>query len=182
MKKVAVFLADGFEEIEGLTPVDMMRRAGISVTTVSIYDRLEVLGSHDITVKADKLFSETEFDEMDMLLLPGGGKGTENLEAFSPLADLLKKANSEGKYLAAICAAPRVLGKLGLLQGERAICFPGNEEYLKGAEIAVGEKAVISGRTVTARGMGAAIEFGAAVIEVLLGKEKAGEILKVIQF
>ena len=182
MAKVLIFLADGFEEIEGLTPVDMMRRAGIEVTTVSVGESPDIHGSHDIIVKADKLFSEVNYDEMDMLILPGGGKGTENLEAHEGLAKLLKKADSEGKLIAAICAAPRVLGKLGLLKGERAICFPGNEKFLEGAEIASGEKAVISGRFVTARGMGAAVEFGAKVIEALLGREKAEEILKVIQY
>jgi len=182
MKKIAVFLADGFEEVEGLTPIDMCRRAGIEVTTVSIGDSLNIHGSHDIIIKADRLFNEVNYDEMDMLLLPGGGKGTENLENCEKLLDLLKRADSDGKILAAICAAPRVLGKLGLLKGQRAICFPGNEEYLEGAEIAKGEKAVISGRFVTARGMGAAVEFGAAVIESLLGREKAEEILGIIQF
>ena len=182
MKKIAVFLADGFEEVEGLTPIDMCRRAGIEVTTVSIGDSLNIHGSHDIIIKADRLFNEVNYDEMDMLLLPGGGKGTENLENCEKLLDLLKRADSDGKILAAICAAPRVLGKLGLLKGQRAICFPGNEEYLEGAEIAKGEKTVISGRFVTARGMGAAVEFGAAVIESLLGREKAEEILGIIQF
>lgn len=182
MKKIAVFLADGFEEVEGLAPIDMCRRAGIEVTTVSIGDSKDILGSHDIIIKADRLFDEVNYDEMDMLLLPGGGKGTENLENCGKLLDLLRKADSEGKKIAAICAAPRVLGKLGLLKGQKAVCFPGNEEYLKGAEIAAGEKAVISGRFVTARGMGAALEFGAAVIESLIGREKAEEILSKIQF
>ncbi|MCR4590403.1 MAG: DJ-1/PfpI family protein [Lachnospiraceae bacterium] len=182
MKKAVVFLADGFEEIEGLTPVDMLRRAGVEVTTVSISGTTDVLGGHDIAVKADKLFEDVNYDEMDMLILPGGGKGTENLESCEKLLNLLKKADSDGKLIAAICAAPRVLGKLGLLKGKRAACFPGNEKFLEGAETAEGEKAVISGRFITARGMGAAVEFGAAVIEALLGREKAEEILKVIQY
>ena len=182
MKKIAVFLADGFEEVEGLTPIDMCRRAGIEVTTVSIGDSTDIHGSHDIIIKADRLFDEVNYDEMDMLLLPGGGRGTENLENCEKLLELLRKADSEGKMISAICAAPRVPGKLGLLKGQRATCFPGNEKYLEGAETVADEKAVISGRFVTARGMGAAIEFGAAVIEKLLGKEKADEILSIIQF
>lgn len=180
MKKAAVFLADGFEEIEALTPVDMMKRAGIEVTTVSI-GAPEVRGSHDIIVKADKVLEEADLDSMDLLLLPGG-KGTELLENCEKLLTLLKKADSEGKFISAICAAPRVIGKLGLLKGERAICFPGNESFLEGAEIAAGEKSVRSGRFVTARGMGAAIEFSAHNIEQLLGREKAQEILDKIQF
>lgn len=182
MKKIAVFLADGLEEIEALTPVDMCRRAGIDVTTVSVSDSKEIHGSHDIIIKADRLFEEVDYESMDMLLLPGGGKGTENLENCEKLKDLLIKAHGEKKLIAAICAAPRVLGKLGLLKGERATCFPGNEKFLEGAETVQGEKAVISGNFVTARGMGAAMEFGAAVIEVLLGQEKAREILNIIQY
>ena len=182
MKKAAVFLADGFEEIEGLTPVDMMRRAGVEVTTVSISGSCDIHGSHDIIIKADKLFEEVDYGEMDLLLLPGGGKGTENLESCEKLLEVLKKADSEKKLLAAICAAPRVLGKLGLLKGERAICFPGNEKFLEGAEIAAGEKVVISGRFITARGMGVSVEFGGAVLEALLGREKAEEILSKVQY
>ena len=115
MKKAAVFLADGFEEIEALTPVDMMRRAGIEVTTVSI-DGPEVRGSHDIIVKADMVFEEADLDSMDLLLLPGG-QGTKLLENCEKLLTFIKKADSEGKFISAICAAPRVIGKLGLLKG-----------------------------------------------------------------
>ncbi len=182
MKKTAIFLADGFEEIEALTPVDFMRRAGIEVVTVSISTKREVTGSHNIIVKADRLFEEVNYDEMDMLILPGGGKGTENLEDCEKLADLLIDADKKEKYIAAICAAPRVLGKLGLLKGQKATCYPGNEEFLEGAEVVKGEKAVISTRFVTGKGMGASIEFAAAVTEQLLGKDKAEEILEKIQF
>ena len=181
MKKTAVFLADGFEEIEALTPVDFLRRAGIEVTTYSISGSRSVMGSHDIEVKADCLLSEADHEDTDLFLLPGG-KGTELLENCEKLLTLLKEADSRGKYIAAICAAPRVLGKLGFLKGQRATCFPGNEKFLEGAETDLKEKAVISGRYVTARGMGAAVEFSAAVTEVLLGKEKAEEILGKIQF
>ncbi len=181
-KKIAVFLADGFEEIEGLTVVDMCRRAGIEVTTVSITDTREIMGSHGIPVRADALMKDTDFDGMDMLVLPGGGKGTENLEQCAPLTELLKKADAEGKLFSAICAAPRVLGRLGLLEGKRAVCYPGNEKWLKGAEYAADEKTVIDGRYVTGRGMGTAVEFSAAIITQLLGAEKAEEILRQIQF
>ncbi|MCR5626534.1 MAG: DJ-1/PfpI family protein [Lachnospiraceae bacterium] len=181
MSKIAVFLADGFEEIEALTPIDMCRRAGIEVTTVSIKDDLNVMGSHKIPVRADALFEDVNYDEMDMLLLPGGGLGTENLEKCDKLTTLLKKADADGKYLSAICAAPRVLGKLGFLNGKKATCYPGNEEHLKGASY-VPDKAVSDGRFITARGMGASVEFASLVITQLLGKEKADEIEKQIQF
>ncbi len=183
MKKIALFLAEGFEEIEALTPVDMCRRAEIEVTTVSITGETEVKGSHGIPVKADTILREMgELSEYDMLVLPGGGAGTQNLEESGELAELLKKADKEEKRIAAICAAPRILGKLNLLQGKKATCFPGNETFLNGAEYHPEKKAVIDGRFITARGMGAAVEFGAAIIEVLEGKEKAEEILKKIQF
>ncbi len=181
-KNVAVFLADGFEEVEALTPIDMLRRAGADVTTVSIKDSLDINASHNIVIKADKLFEEVDFGRMDMFILPGGGLGTENLEKCEKLLELLKKADAEEKFISAICAAPRVLGKLGLLKGRRATSYPGNEKYLEGAEYCPDDKAVTDGRFVTARGMGAAIEFGSAVIAQLFGVEKALEIEKQIQF
>ena len=183
MSKAAVFLAEGFEEIEGLTPVDLMRRAGISVTTVSIGDSLEVISSHGIAVKADALFDELEgFADFDLLVLPGGGEGTKNLENCGKLLDELEKADKNGKLIAAICAAPRILGKLGMLKGKQAVCYPGNEEFLQGALVHPEFKAVMDGRFITARGMGASIEFGAFLIEALEGKEKAEEILEKIRF
>lgn len=182
MKKAAVFLADGFEEIEGLTAVDMCRRAGIDVTTVSVMETLDIMGSHDIPVQADALFNEVDFDAVDMFILPGGGKGTENLEKCRPLADLLLKADKDDKYISAICAAPRVLGKLGLLKGHKATCYPGNEGFLEGAEYLPEAKAVKSGRYVTARGMGCSIEFASAVVSQLLGQDAATELEKQIQF
>ena len=181
MKKVAVFLADGFEEIEGLTPVDLCRRAGIEVTTVSIKPDKHVMSSHGISVLADKLFEEVDYDEMDMLLLPGGGEGTKDLESCDKLGNLLKEADEKGKLLAAICAAPRVLGKLGLLSGHKATCFPGNEEFLAGAEC-VPDKAVRDGRFITGKGMGASIEFGLEVVSALVGEETAKDISQKIQF
>ncbi len=182
VKKAAVFLADGFEEVEALAPIDMLRRAGAEVTTVSIKDSLDINASHNIVIRADKLFDEVDFGGMDMFILPGGGLGTENLENCDKLLELLKKADAEEKFISAICAAPRVLGRLGLLKGRRATCYPGNDKYLEGADYCPQEKAVTDGRFVTARGMGAAVEFGSAVIAQLYGAEKASEIEKQIQF
>ncbi len=182
MSRIVVFLADGFEEIEGLTSVDMCRRAGIEVTTVSVMERKRIMGSHGIPVEADALFGDVDYDEADLFLLPGGGLGTENLEKHRALAELLKKADAQGKKLAAICAAPRVLGQLGLLNGIEATCYPGNEDKLEGAIIRNEKKAVRDGRFVTGKGMGASIEFAAEVITVLEGEAKAEEILKQIQY
>ncbi|MCR4745593.1 MAG: DJ-1/PfpI family protein [Lachnospiraceae bacterium] len=182
MKKAAVFLADGFEEVEALTPIDMLRRAGVEVTTVSIKESLNINGSHNIVVEADKLFEDVNYEEIDMFILPGGGPGTVNLENCLKLEEVLKKADADGKFISAICAAPRVLGKLGFLKGHKATCYPGNEKYLEGAEYEADARAVTDGRFVTARGMGTAIEFGSAVISQLMGEEKAREIESQIQF
>ncbi len=182
MSRIAMFLADGFEEIEGLTSVDMCRRAGIEVVTVSIMDDLLIKGSHGIKLYADEMFAKGGYDGYDMLVLPGGGLGTQNLENHEDLPDELKKAFDAGKYLAAICAAPRILGRLGFLDGKNATCYPGNEEHLKGAVYHPELKAVTDGKMITATGMGAAVEFGKEIITALEGKEKAETILDQIRF
>ncbi len=182
MSRVAFFLADGFEEIEGLTPVDMCRRAGIEVVTFSVMDELLIKGSHGIKVYADEMFGEGKFDGFDMLVLPGGGAGTKNLESHEGLLSELKKAYEAGKYIAAICAAPRIAGRLGFLKGKKATCYPGNEVHLEGADYRSDCKAVTDGKIITARGMGASIEFGAQIVAALEGEEKAQAILDQIQF
>ena len=124
----AIFFADGFEEIEGLTVVDMFRRAGISIQTVSISDSLTVTGSHDIKVQADCLLKDFDFNTVEMLILPGGMPGTTNLSKCEPLCDALMQFSRQGHYLAAICAAPSILGGLGILNGRVATCYPGFEK------------------------------------------------------
>ena len=180
-RKIAAFLAQGFEEAEAVVPIDMARRAGIEVDTVSIDGGYEVTGSHGITVKADKLMKDIDSASYDMLMLPGGMPGTVNLENCTELAEMLKEAHKAGKYLAAICAAPRILGDLGLLEGERATVYPGNEEHLKGAEYDAEAAAVTSGRVITARGMGCAVEFGGEIVSALTDSDTAEGILKSIQ-
>ena len=135
MNEVCVFLADGFEEIEGLTVVDLLRRAGIETRTVSIMGQEEIKGAHGIIVKADSLFENTDFSEVKMLVLPGGMPGTIHLKEHKGLEELILKHNEEKKYLAAICAAPTVFGGMGILKGKKAICYPGMEEGLIGAEV-----------------------------------------------
>ena len=178
-KQVCVFLADGFEEIEGLTVVDLLRRAEIEVTTVSITGSLTVHGAHGIDVMADKLFEEMKFDNQDMLVLPGGMPGTLNLGAHEGVKAELEKACEEGKFLAAICAAPSVLGKYGFLNGRKATSYPGFEPQLVGAEY-VYDQVAIDGNVITSRGMGTAIPFSLALIEVLLDAETAQKIGKAI--
>lgn len=179
MKQVSVFLADGFEEIEGLTVVDLLRRAGVEVTTVSITGEYTIHGAHGIDVQADKLFEEMDCDGQDMLVLPGGMPGTINLGAHKGLEKLLKVSYEKGKYIAAICAAPSVLGKYGFLKGRKATSYPGFEEQLEGAEC-VTDAVVVDEHVITSRGMGTAIPFSLALIELLISREKADEIGKSI--
>ena len=183
MTKTAIFLADGFEEIEALTVVDLLRRAGIEITTVSIMGmgRKKVTGSHQITVEADAFLEDIDFDSLDMLILPGGMPGTTNLEQCNPLADKIKEFDEKGKMLCAICAAPTVYGKLGLLKGKKACCYPGRENDLLGADVQT-TSVTKDGHFITSRGMGTAIDFGLAIIENYLGKDVANDMAKKIVY
>lgn len=164
-QKVCVFLADGFEEIEGLTVVDLLRRGKVETITVSIMGRLEIEGSHGIKVMADQLFENMSFDDVTMLVLPGGIPGTPNLQEHEGLNVLLKKFNEEGKYLAAICAAPRIFGGLGFLKDRPACCHPSQEDVLYSKEVS-SENVVVSDHIITSRGMGTAIDFGLKLLEI----------------
>lgn len=177
MSRAYVFLADGFEEIEGLTVVDILRRAGVETSMVSITDRLQVTGSHQIPIRADVCIQEADFDSAELLVLPGGMPGTLNLGQCRALTERLVQFHKEGKKVAAICAAPSVLGDLGILEGKKACCYPGFEERLKGAEVVFDEVAA-DGNVTTSRGMGTAIPFALALVEQLVSKEKAMELKK----
>lgn len=179
MSKVYVFLADGLEEIEGLTVVDLLRRAGVEVCMVSVTGKRMVTGAHKIEIGADGLFEEMNFADADILVLPGGMPGTKNLGAHEGLSRLLKEANEKKTGIAAICAAPSVLGDMGLLAGKLATCYPGFEERLVGASVS--DAAVITdGNITTSRGMGTAIDFGLALVKRLCGEEKAENLAKSI--
>ncbi len=175
MASVYVFLADGFEEIEALTVVDLLRRAKVNVTTVSITENILVHGAHGIDVMADILFRDN-LSESDMLVLPGGGPGTRSLLAHEGLKDLLKDYEKKGRYLAAICAAPSVLGMHGILKGKRAICYPGFEDKLLDA-IVINNKVIVDGKIITSKGPGTSIEFSLELIKILCGEEIANQIL-----
>ncbi len=178
MSRVCVFLADGFEEIEGLAVVDILRRAGVEVSTVSVTGSRSVMGSHKIQVQADVLLEEMDASDTELLVLPGGMPGTIHLGECAPLTKLLKEfAADPTKKMAAICAAPSVLGDLGILTGKRATCYPGFEERLKGAEF-VAERVVVDGNVTTSRGMGTAIAFGLSLVGQLVSEEKSEEIRK----
>lgn len=181
MEKLAIFLAEGFEEIEGLTVVDLCRRAGLSITTAAIDSSLMVKGSHGIRVEADTLLEKLDFDEMDMLILPGGKLGTQNLEGCGPLMEKLDAFFKGGKCVAAICAAPTILGHRGILEGKTACCYPGLEDQLRGANV-VYEPAVTDRNVITGRGMGCSVPFALKIIEVCCGQEKAEQIAKQVVF
>lgn len=174
-KEVCVFLADGFEEIEGLTVVDLLRRAEVSVNMVSVTGRYEVEGAHGIRIQADALFEEMKYETIGMIVLPGGMPGTVHLEEHEGLKSLIQIFDQEQKYIAAICAAPRILGRMGLLAGRKAVSYPSVEAELTGADV-VREPAVISDHIITSRGLGTAIDFSLALISILLEEEKAAEI------
>lgn len=168
---VAIFLADGFEEIEALTVVDLLRRSMIDIRMVSVTGKKQVVSSHKITVEADALLEEMDYSETEMLVLPGGMPGTRNLENTEALSRLIDEFYSKGKKIAAICAAPSILGHKGILQGRNACSFPEFESELTGANVSKREVEV-SDNIITARGMGCAIPFGLAIVESFLGTEK----------
>jgi len=179
MAKVAVFLADGFEEVEAMAPIDILRRGSIDVTTVSIMGRKEVHGSHGIDVMADALIEDTDLDAMDMLVLPGGKMGTQNEEACKALTDKVKEFDAAGKYVAAICAAPTILGHLGIVNGRKATCYGGLEGELKGADTCT-DPVVVDGHIITSRGMGTSVAFGLKLLEIFTGKESTENMAKAI--
>ena len=181
MSKVCVFFANGFEEIEALTVVDILRRANVDVDMVSITGEKKVTGSHNITVEMDKLIEEVDFEQTDMIVLPGGMPGTVNLEACEPLMEQVDAFYKAEKYIAAICAAPSIFGHRGMLQGKKACSNPGFESHLEGADVKK-EPAVVAGHIITSRGMGTAISFGLAILEQLEGKDAVAQMKDKIVF
>lgn len=176
---VYLFLADGFEEIEALTPVDLLRRAGVAVTTVGVTGKT-VTGSHGITVAADVSAEEAmaaldNGEAIEMIVLPGGMPGAATLDASEVVDTFIDAAEKANAYIAAICAAPMILGKRGLLNGKKATCFPGFEEHLHGAEY-VSTHTVTDGRYITGQAMGAATEFALSLVKALKGEGAAEEL------
>lgn len=181
MGKAAIFLAEGFEEIEALTVVDICRRGGTVIDMISITEEIPVISSHGVKVAADKVFSQVEFETYDMLILPGGMPGTKNLEAHEPLMEQIDAFYARGKYIAAICAAPSIFGHRGILKGRNACSYPSFESHLEGASVTTGP-VEISDHVITSRGMGTAIDFGLAIVSVLGTPEKAEEIAEAIVY
>ena len=176
---VYVFLANGFEEIEALTPIDMLKRAGIEVTSVSINDTVEVVGTHNIKVLADTIIDDINIENIDAVVLPGGLPGADNLRMNKKVNEFIDEANKQNKLVCAICASPRTLGEKGLLVGKKATCFPGFEKYLNGA-ITVDTGCVRDGNIITAKSMGKSIEFSKEIISALKDSDTAEKITQSI--
>ncbi len=180
--KVSVFLTDGFETVEALAVVDLLRRAGIKTETVSITENQLVTSAQAIPMMADAVLQKAELEDADVLFLPGGPGHVQYMEC-DKLKQLLVKHSQEGKRIAAICAAPSVLGKLGLLEGRKATCFPGYEKDLRGADVQdASVRVVTDGNITTSRGMGTSIDLGLELVRLLAGKEKADELGRTTQY
>ncbi len=177
--RVAVFVAPGLEEIEGLTVVDLLFRAGIPCDTIAVSDAREVTSSHEVTIVCKKTIAEADFADYDMLVLPGGIPGTPNLRACEPLCEELVARAAEGRPLAAICAAPSILAELGILKGRRATSNPGFQHVLaeQGA-ILVDEPAVVDGNIITSQGAGTAMAFALEIVRHYLGDEAVAAVRK----
>lgn len=176
---VYILLAPGFEEMEALVPADLLRRAGIEVSLVSLEGEF-VPGGRNITVKADCALSDVKLENMEAVMLPGGGVGVANLGADPRVEELVKRAAEQGKLCSAICAAPSLLSKYGLLAGKKAVCYPTWADKIAGADYHSGEKLAVDGNIVTGQAAGASFEFGLKLIEVLRDAETARRIRKEI--
>ena len=176
---VYVMFADGFEETEAIEPIDILKRGGVDVVTVGVKDKT-VTGSHGITIITDIGIEEVDPEKMELLMLPGG-IGHEILDASNEVHGLINYAVANGLYIAAICAAPSILGKKMLLEGKKATCFPGYEKYLYGADV-VPDKAVVDGKFITAKGAGAAADFGFEMLTVLKNRETAEKVKEIMQY
>ena len=171
---IYMFIAEGFEEIEALCPLDLMRRAGLDVTTVGV-GGCSITGAHGITIKTDIADTDFRTDDIEMVFLPGGMPGTLNLAASETVTDAIKAAVEYDSYIAAICAAPSILGDMGLLEGKQAVCYPGFEDRLTGTCVP-DAKVVLDDNILTAKGMGAALEMGLKIVEIFRGKVAAEEL------
>ena len=181
MAKVYAFLADGLEEVECLAVVDVLRRSGVEVTPVSVTGDRKVTGSHGIELGTDALFEDVNPDVADVLFLPGGMPGTNNLKAHKGLRAAVECANKQGRRIAAICAAPSILGSMGLLKGRTATCYPGFEDQLTGVSY-TSQGVVTDGNITTGRGLGFALDMGLELIRLLQGPQQAQKIAAAIQY
>ncbi len=177
MKKIGIFMADGCEEIEGLTVVDIVRRAKMEIVMISITGKREVTSSHQVTFLTDALAAEVDYDTLDGIVLPGGMPGTLNLQADETVNKVIRQFAAEGKLVCAICAAPSVLGAADILEGKWATCHPGFEEKLTGAKVEEKE-VVVDGNVITSRGMGTAIPFALEIVRYFADDETVEQVRK----
>lgn len=173
--KILIHLATGFEEIEAITTIDILRRANIDTEVVSICECTQVMGAHGIEVRADVPFARADYENADLLILPGGMPGTKHLAEHKGLAKKIREHFDQGKWLAAICAAPSIFGKMGLLENVEAICYPSFEPELKGAIIST-KKVVVSGQFITAQSPSVSIDFALEIVKIAKGKEVAKQV------
>ena len=178
--KCAIFLADGFETCEGLIVIDLLRRAGITIDMISMNDTLSVKTSQNVVLNAEKLYKDVNASDYDVLILPGGKVGTKNLEACESLKDSLKKHFESGKLTCAICAAPSIFGHLGMLEGKKYTCFPDFDDEYGGTYQK--ELAVTDGNLITARGMGATLEFAREILKQLIDEDGMKKVQHGIQY
>jgi len=171
MSGILILLAQGFEEIEAITVIDLLRRAGIEVTTASLTGDMMVTGSHNVTIKADVILDKVEVDDFDGIFLPGGQPGSKNLKENSGVLDLLRLFNEQRKWVTAICAAPLVLKEAGIISGKHITSYPATKEAFK-PQFYREESVVTDGHIITSRGVGTAIDFSLTLIEIFKGKEE----------
>ena len=176
---IYVLMVDGFEEIEAIEPIDIMRRAGLNVVTVGVKSDI-VKGAHNITIKTDIVIDDVNTEDMELLMLPGGPGHTE-LDDDKKVHELIDYAYDNNLYIAAICASPSILGKKGLLNGKKATCFPGFEQFLEGAKLVSG-KVISDDKIITGKGAGVAGEFGFKIVELLIDKEPADDLKGKMQY
>lgn len=174
-KNIAVHLAEGFEEIEAISIIDVLRRAEFNVTVVSVTGKTEVTSKQGVTVIADELFENVDYEKTDMIVLPGGMPGAKNLKEHKGLGEKILEFSKTDKPIGAICAAPMVLGNLGILKNKNATCFPGFEDELKGANV-TGNEVEVDGKIITGKGAGVAIKFALQIVEFLTDKNTADEL------
>ncbi|MCX6221953.1 MAG: DJ-1/PfpI family protein [Bacteroidia bacterium] len=172
---ILIHLATGFEETEAVTIIDVLRRANLDVSTVSVTGSLAVTGAHNITIEADQLYDEADYNMATMIILPGGMPGTSNLLNHTGLTGQLKRFYEEKRFIAAICAAPMILGSLGFLKNRKAVCYPGFESKLTGATV-LNAPFMVDENIVTGRGVGTALAFSLEIVRLLKGEQLASEL------
>lgn len=181
MSRLAICMAEGCEEIEGLTVVDLLRRSKVTIDMISITGELQVKGSHGITFLADRLIADTDLSDYDGIILPGGIPGTPNLGKCEVVTQAVREFAQQNKMVAAICAAPSVLGQCGILEGKKATSYPGFAKDMPGCDYRE-DRVVVDGNVITSRGMGTAIEFGLAILSYVKDKKTADDLANAIQF